>query len=85
MVRYLCEFIGTFFLLAIVVGSGIMGEQLSSGNVAMVLLANSIATGCGLYVLISIFGSISGAHFNPLVTAIEFFNKKIACVILRVT
>ena len=67
-----------FFLLAIVVGSGIMGEQLSSGNVAIALLANSIATGCGLYVLINIFGSISGAHFNPLVTAIEFFNKKIS-------
>jgi glycerol uptake facilitator-like aquaporin len=59
------EAIGTALLLAIVVGSGIMGERLASGNAAVALLANSIATGAGLYALIGMFGPISGAHFNP--------------------
>jgi glycerol uptake facilitator-like aquaporin len=62
------EFLGTALLLATVVGSGIMGETLSSGNVAIALLANALATGAMLFVLINIFGPISGAHFNPLVT-----------------
>jgi glycerol uptake facilitator-like aquaporin len=62
------EGIGTAFLLAIVVGSGIMGERLAGGNVAIALFANSIATGCGLWVLIALFGPVSGAHFNPAVT-----------------
>jgi glycerol uptake facilitator-like aquaporin len=62
------EALGTAFLLAVVVGSGIMGERLAAGNTAVALLANSIATGCGLWVLITIFGPISGAHFNPVVT-----------------
>lgn len=62
------EFVGTGLLLMIVVGSGIMGEQLAGGNAAIALLGNSIATGAGLYVLISALGSISGAHFNPVVT-----------------
>ena len=64
------EGIGTALLLAIVVGSGIMGERLAGGNTAIALLANSTATGAGLYVLILIFGPISGAHFNPAVTLV---------------
>ncbi|MES2883931.1 MAG: MIP/aquaporin family protein [Pseudomonadota bacterium] len=64
------EFLGTLLLLMVVVGSGIMGERLSGGNTAMALLANSLATGCGLYVLITLLGPISGAHFNPAVTAV---------------
>ena len=62
------EIIGTAFLLAAVIGSGIMGERLSNGNVAIALLANTLATGAALVALISTFGSISGAHFNPAVT-----------------
>ncbi|MEM6634900.1 MAG: MIP/aquaporin family protein [Pseudomonadota bacterium] len=62
------EAIGTAFLLIAVVGSGIMGERLAGGNIAVALLANSVATGAALYVLISIFGPVSGAHFNPAVT-----------------
>ena len=62
------EFIGTALLLAIVTGSGIMGETLGAGNAAVALLGNSIATGCGLYVLITLLGPISGAHFNPAVS-----------------
>lgn len=62
------EFFGTALLLMVVVGSGIMGESLASGNTAIALLGNSIATGAGLYVLISVLGPISGAHFNPVVS-----------------
>ena len=66
--RLFAEWLGTAFLLAVVVGSGIMGERLAGGNVAIVLLANSLATGAILVVLILIFAPISGAHFNPAVT-----------------
>jgi glycerol uptake facilitator-like aquaporin len=66
--RLIAEFIGTAFLLAAVVGSGVMGERLAGGNVAIALLANTIATGAALVALILTFGSISGAHFNPVVT-----------------
>ena len=66
--RLAAEALGTALLLAVVVGSGIMGERLASGNDAIALLANSLATGCGLYVLITILGPISGAHFNPAVS-----------------
>jgi glycerol uptake facilitator-like aquaporin len=62
------EFLGTLLLLAIVVGSGIMGERLAAGNVAIALLANAAATTAGLYVLIELLGPVSGAHFNPAVT-----------------
>lgn len=64
------EFLGTLLLLAVVVGSGVMGERLSAGNTAIALIANSLATGCGLYVLITLLGPISGAHFNPAVSAV---------------
>ena len=66
--RLVAEGLGTAFLLAVVIGSGIMGERLSGGNIAIALLANSLATGGGLVVLILIFGPVSGAHFNPAVT-----------------
>jgi len=69
--RLVAEALGTALLLAVVVGSGIMGERLASGNVALALLANAIATGAALYALITTLGPISGAHFNPLVTIIE--------------
>ncbi len=68
MKSYAAEFFGTAFLLAIVAGSGIMGETLANGNAAVALLGNSIATGAGLYVLIVLLGPISGAHFNPVVS-----------------
>jgi glycerol uptake facilitator-like aquaporin len=66
--RAVAEGLGTALLLAVVVGSGIMGEKLAGGNVAIALLANAIATGGGLVALILTFGPISGAHFNPAVT-----------------
>jgi glycerol uptake facilitator-like aquaporin len=66
--RTVSEFLGTALLVAAVVGSGIMGERLAAGNVAIALLANTIATGAALVALILTFGPISGAHFNPAVT-----------------
>jgi glycerol uptake facilitator-like aquaporin len=69
--RYVAEALGTALLLAAVVGSGIMAERLAAGNVGVTLLANAIATGAALYVLILGLGPISGAHFNPLVSLIE--------------
>src|ERR687891_2450642 len=66
--RAVAESVGTALLLAAVVGSGIMGERLAGGNVAVALLANTVATGAVLVALILTFGSISGAHFNPAVT-----------------
>jgi glycerol uptake facilitator-like aquaporin len=65
------EFLGTALLLAIVVGSGIMAERLSGGSVGLALLGNTLATGAGLIVLILVFGPLSGAHFNPVVSLIE--------------
>jgi glycerol uptake facilitator-like aquaporin len=66
--RAVAEFLGTAFLVAAVIGSGIMGERLANGNVALALLANTVATGAALVALIFTFGPISGAHFNPVVT-----------------
>ena len=68
--KFSTELFGTALLLAIVTGSGIMGETLGAGNAAVALLGNSIATGCGLYVLITLLGPISGAHFNPVVSMV---------------
>ena len=66
----LAEALGSFLLFATVIGSGIMGERLAGGNVAIALLGNTIATGAILFVLITMFGPVSGAHFNPAVTLI---------------
>ena len=70
------EFIGTAALLCAVIGSGIMAERLSGGNVGVALIANTLATVFALYVLIEIFGPISGAHFNPAVTLVEYLKNK---------
>ena len=70
--KVIAEFLGTALLLLIVAGSGVMGESLSAGNAAVALLANSITTGCGLYVLITILLPISGAHLNPLVSLLAW-------------
>ncbi len=72
------ECLGTAFLLAAVVGSGIMAEKLSGGNTGLALLANSLATGAALFVLITILGPISGAHFNPAVTLVMRLKQKIS-------
>ena len=68
--QWLAELLGTALLLAVVIGSGIMAEKLSGGNVAIALLANTLATVGGLYVLIEALGPISGAHFNPAVSLV---------------
>ena len=77
MKAYLSEYLGTTFLLMIVVGSGIMGQSLSD-NDSITLLANTIATGSGLIVLIWMFGKISGAHFNPAVSVVIFANGELS-------
>ena len=76
--KLVSEFTGTALLLATVVGSGIMAENLAGGNVAVALLGNTIPTGAILYVLISMFGPVSGAHFNPAVTFAFWLRKEIA-------
>ncbi len=75
--QFASEFLGTLLLLATVVGSGIMGESLAGGNVAIALLANAMATGAMLFVLITIFGPISGAQFNPVVTLAMLITRRI--------
>ncbi len=73
--RLVAEGLGTALLLAVVVGSGIMGERLAGGNVAIALLGNTLATGAALVVLIGVFGPISGAHFNPAVTLVAALRR----------
>ncbi|MCU6434694.1 aquaporin family protein [Undibacterium sp. Jales W-56] len=75
--RLVAEGLGTAFLLAIVVGSGIMAERLAGGNAAIALLANAIATGAGLVALILMLGGVSGAHFNPVVSLSEAWQKNL--------
>lgn len=75
--RLAAEFMGTAILLAAIVGSGIMGVKLSGGSAGLALLVNSLATGAILFVLITIFGPISGAHFNPAVTLVMTFKGMI--------
>jgi glycerol uptake facilitator-like aquaporin len=76
--RLMAEWLGTFSLLATVVGSGIMAERLADGNIAIALLGNTIPTGAILVVLITIFGPISGAHFNPAVTLCFALRREIS-------
>lgn len=75
--RLVAEALGTAMLLAIVIGSGVMGERLAGGNAAIALLGNTLATGAGLVVLITIFGPLSGAHFNPAVTLVFAARREI--------
>lgn len=75
--KYIAELIGTAFLLAAVVGSGIMAERLANGNIAIALLGNTLPTGAILVVLITMLGPISGAHFNPAVTLVFALKKAI--------
>ena len=76
------EFIGSFFLTGVVIGSGIMAENLSQGNDAVALLGNTIATGAILFVLIKSFSSVSGAHFNPVVSLVLFIKKEMGASLL---
>ncbi|HME13204.1 MAG TPA: MIP/aquaporin family protein [Candidatus Acidoferrum sp.] len=76
--RIVSEFVGTGFLVAAVIGSGIMGERLAGGNVAIALLANTIATGAALVALILTFGPISGAHLNPAVTLADAMERGVS-------
>ena len=77
--RVVAELLGTALLLAVVVGSGIMGQRLATGNDALALLGNTIATGAGLIVLIHVFGPVSGAHFNPAVTLAFAMRRETDC------
>jgi len=80
--KLLAEALGTALLLAVVIGSGIMAERLSGGNVAIALLANTLATVGGLYVLIEVFAPISGAHFNPAVSLVMTFRGALSVNLL---
>tara|TARA_B100001094_G_scaffold192781_1_gene186633 strand:- start:55 stop:699 length:645 start_codon:yes stop_codon:yes gene_type:complete len=77
MKNYLAEGIGTFLLVAVVIGSGIMAEALANGNIAVALLGNTIATGAILFVIIKMFGQISGAHFNPVVSLVFLLRNEL--------
>ena len=73
--RVVAEFTGTAFLVAAVIGSGVMGDRLANGNIALALLANTVATGAALVALIFAFGGVSGAHFNPVVSLMDAFER----------
>jgi glycerol uptake facilitator-like aquaporin len=75
--KILAEFFGTSLLIVIITGSGVMGINLSNGNEAITLIANSIVTGAGIFVLITLLLPVSGAHFNPIVSIVSFKNKQI--------
>ncbi len=75
--RLAAEALGTALLLAIVIGSGVMGERLAGGVAALALLGNTLATGAGLVVLITVFGPLSGAHFNPAVTLVFALRREL--------
>jgi glycerol uptake facilitator-like aquaporin len=79
--KIVAEFVGTGFLVAALVGSGIMGERLAGGNVAIALLANTIATGAALFALILAFGPISGGHFNPAVTLVDAMERGVSWMV----
>ena len=80
--KLLSEVLGTMLLLAVVIGSGIMAERLSGGNMAIALLANTLATVAGLYILIEVFGPVSGAHFNPAVSAVMALRGELPLALL---
>ena len=80
--RVFAEALGTALLLAVVIGSGVMAERLSGGNMAVALLANTLATVGGLYILIEVFGPVSGAHFNPAVSAVMAYRGELALALL---
>jgi glycerol uptake facilitator-like aquaporin len=80
--RLLAEALGTALLLAVVIGSGIMAERLSNGNVAIALLANTLATVGGVYILIEVFAPISGAHFNPAVSLVMALRRHLPRTLL---
>lgn len=75
--KVFAEFLGTALLLTVVIGSGVMAERLSGGNMGVALLANTLATAGGLYALIEVFGPASGAHFNPAVTAVMAWRREL--------
>lgn len=80
--RVFAEALGTALLLAVVIGSGVMAERLSGGNMGVALLANTLATVGGLYILIEVFGPVSGAHFNPAVSAVMAYRGELALALL---
>ncbi len=82
--RLLGEFLGTLLLLAVVIGSGVMAERLAQGNVALALLCNTLDTVFGLFVLIEVFGPVSGAHFNPAVSLVMAWRRELPVLLLLV-
>ena len=80
--KLFAESLGTALLLAVVIGSGVMAERLSGGNVAIALLANTLATVGGLYILIEVLGPVSGAHFNPAVSVVMAWRRELPWTML---